>query len=305
MAETQEARIETDQTPYGYEVEKATIPLMDVETPAGDPAKPEGFDVDVSQPMVSEMPVSGQEQAESSESPKETPAKEDSSRFEYWQSQADKVTSELSNAQQELEYYRSQAQQQHQPTVSNGQPNGQPQQNMGVQQDSLQAPVKPTKPVSYNEVDAYNDPESTSFKFRLEKERYQDDYMGFLEQKDEVRENQMRAQYEQAYAQQQTNLVKNSAMSHAMGGYGFDQLKAGDFVNWASNPNNVTVDHLIKLYMMKDAPDARVEQKKQEMKKSQEVLAIPRSAAVETGTAESPQSDEDLFNNALLFGSKR
>ena len=299
MAETQEARIETDQTPYGYEVEKTTIPLMDVEPPASDALKPESFDVDVSQPMISETPVSGQEQAESLESPEQTPAKEDSSRFEYWQSQADKVTSELSNAQQELEYYRGLAQQQ-QPTVSNGQPNGQPQQNMGVQQDSLQAPVKPTKPVNYNEVDAYNDPESTSFKFRLEKERYQDDYMGFLEQKDEVRESQMRAQYEQAYAQQQTNLVKNSAMSHAMGGYGFDQTKAGDFVNWASNPNNVTVDHLIKLYMMKDAPDARVEQKRQEMKKSQEVLAIPRSAAVESGTSEAPRNDEDLFNDGLL-----
>ena len=299
MAETQEARIETDQTPYGYEVEKATIPLMDVETPAGDPAKPEGFDVNVSQPMVSETPVSGQEQAESLGSPEQAPAKEDSSRFEYWQSQADKVRSELSNAQQELDYYRSLAQQQ-QSTVSNGNPNGQPQQEMGVQQNSLQAPVKPTKPVNYNEVDAYNDPESTSFKFRLEKERYQDDYMGFLEQKDEVRESEMRAQYEQAYAQQQTNLVKNNAMSHAMGGYGFDQTKAGDFVNWASNPNNVTVDHLIKLYMMKDAPDARVEQKRQEMKKSQEVLAIPRSAAVETGASEAPRNDEDLFNDGLL-----
>jgi len=304
MAETQEARIEVDQTPYGYEVEKTTVPTMDVEVPVGDTLKPESFDVDVSQPMISETPVSGQEQAESLGSPEQAPAKEDSSRFEYWQSQADKVRSELSNAQQELDYYRSLAQQQ-QSTVSNGNPNGQPQQEMGVQQNSLQAPVKPTKPVNYNEVDAYNDPESTSFKFRLEKERYQDDYMGFLEQKDEVRESEMRAQYEQAYAQQQTNLVKNNAMSHAMGGYGFDQIKAGDFVNWASNPNNVTVDHLIKLYMMKDAPDARVEQKKQEMKKSQEVLAMPRSAAVETGTAESPQSDEDLFNNALLFGNKR
>ena len=297
MAETQEARIEVDQTPYGYEVEKTAIPTMDAEVPVGDTLKPESFDVDVSQPMISETPVSGQEQAESLESP--APAKEDSSRFEYWQSQADKVTSELSNAQQELQYYRSQAQQQ-QPTVSNGQPNGQPQQDMGVQQNSLQPPVKPAKPVNYNEVDAYNDPESTSFKFRLEKERYQDDYMGFLEQKDEVRESQMRAQYEQAYAQQQTNLVKNNAVSHAMNGYGFDQLKAGDFVNWASNPNNVTVDHLIKLYMMKDAPDARVEQKRQEMKKSQEVLAIPRSAAVETGASEAPRNDEDLFNDGLL-----
>ena len=124
--------------------------------------------------------------------------------------------------------------------------------------------------------------------------------MGYLEKKDENREKQMRAQYEYAYTQQQTAMVKNNAMSHAMNGYGFDQGKAGDFVNWASDPNNVTVDHLLKLYMMKDAPDARVEQKKQEMRKSQEVLSMPRSAAVETGTSESPLSDEDMFNQGLL-----
>ena len=298
MAETQSAAIEPDKTPYGYEVEKANIPLMDAEVPAGDAMKPESFNVDVDQPMISEMPVDGQ-QAESTESPEVQPAKEDSSRFEYWQSQADKVKSELSNAQQERDYFRNLAQQQ-QSTVSNGQPNGQPQQQVGVQEDSLKQPVKPEKPVSYSEVDAYNDPESTSFKYRLEKERYQDDYMGYLEDKDENREKQMRAQYEYAYAQQQTAMVQNNAMSHAMNGYGLSQTKAGDFVNWASNPENVTVDHLKKLYMMKDAPDARVEQKKQDMMKSQEVLSMPRSAAVETGTSESPKSDEDLFNQGLL-----
>ena len=298
MAETQSAAIEPDKSPYGYEVENASIPLEDAEMPAGDAMKPESFDVDVTQPMFSETPVEGQ-QAESTQSPEEQPAKEDSSRFEYWQSQADKVKSELSNAQQERDYFKSLAQQQ-QSTVSNGQPNGQPQQQAGVQEDSLKQPVKPEKPVSYSEVDAYNDPESTSFKYRLEKERYQDDYMGYLEEKDESRENKMRAQYEYAYAQQQTAMVQNNAMSHAMNGYGLSQTKAGDFVNWASNPNNVTVDHLIKLYMMKDAPDARVEQKKQEMMKSQEVLSMPRSAAVETGTSESPLSDEDMFNQGLL-----
>ena len=298
MAETQSAAIEPDKTPYGYEVENASIPLKDAEMPAGDAVKPESFDVDVSQPMFSETPVEGQ-QAESTESPEEQPAKEDSSRFEYWQSQADKVKSELSNAQQERDYFRNLAQQQ-QSTVSSGQPNGQPQQQVGVQEDSLKQPVKPEKPVSYSEVDAYNDPESTSFKYRLEKERYQDEYMGYLEDKDENREKQMRAQYEYAYAQQQTAMVQNNAMSHAMNGYGLSQTKAGDFVNWASNPENVTVDHLIKLYMMKDAPDARVEQKKQEMRKSQEVLSMPRSAAVETGTSESPLSDEDMFNQGLL-----
>ena len=41
MAETQEARIEVDQTPYGYEVAKAAIPTVDAEVPAGDALNPE------------------------------------------------------------------------------------------------------------------------------------------------------------------------------------------------------------------------------------------------------------------------
>ena len=184
MAEVaQEASIQVDADPFGYGVEDAKVPVEGAAIPAGDDAtNTQMFDVDTTGPSINETPV-GEQQAESVESSQEqSSAKADPSRFEYWQSQADKVKGELSATQQELAYYREQAMQSAQQSPSNGQPVEQ------AQETSLKPPVKPEKPVNYNEVDAYNDPESASFKFRMQKEQYQDDYLSYMETKDANRE---------------------------------------------------------------------------------------------------------------------
>ena len=296
MAEVaQEASIKADADPFGYGVEEAKVPVEGAAIPAGDDAtNPQMFDVDTTGMSISETPV-GEQQAESVESSQEQlSAKEDPSRFEYWQSQADKVKGELSATQQELAYYREQAMQAAQQSPSNGQPVEQ------AQETSLKPPVKPEKPVNYNEVDAYNDPESASFKFRMQKEQYQDDYLSYMETKDANREAEYAKRYQQAMLEQEANSLRSNAYNHVVSNYGWDQSRANDFVQWASNPANVTVDHLAKLFQMKDAPNAQVEQRKNQVIKEREIAAMPRSAAVETGKTEPPMTDEDLFNAGLM-----
>tara|TARA_R100000234_G_scaffold119388_2_gene102168 strand:+ start:2371 stop:3273 length:903 start_codon:yes stop_codon:yes gene_type:complete len=296
MAEVaQEASIKADADPFGYGVEEAKVPVEGAAIPAGDDAtNPQMFDVDTTGMSISETPV-GEQQAESVESSQEqSSAKEDPSRFEYWQSQADKVKGELSATQQELAYYREQAMQSAQQSPSNGQPVEQ------AQETSLKPPVKPEKPVNYNEVDAYNDPESASFKFRMQKEQYQDDYLSYMETKDANREAEYAKRYQQAMLEQEANSLRSNAYNHVVSNYGWDQSRANDFVQWASNPANVTVDHLAKLFQMKDAPNAQVEQRKNQVIKEREIAAMPRSAAVETGKTEPPMTDEDLFNAGLM-----
>ena len=296
MAEVaQEASIKADADPFGYGVEEAKVPVEGAAIPAGDDAtNPQMFDVDTTGMSINETPV-GEQQAESVESSQEQlSAKEDPSRFEYWQSQADKVKGELSATQQELAYYREQAMQAAQQSPSNGQPVEQ------AQETSLKPPVKPEKPVNYNEVDAYNDPESASFKFRMQKEQYQDDYLSYMETKDANREAEYAKRYQQAMLEQEANSLRSNAYNHVVSNYGWDQSRANDFVQWASNPANVTVDHLAKLFQMKDAPNAQVEQRKNQVIKEREIAAMPRSAAVETGKTEPPMTDEDLFNAGLM-----
>ena len=291
--QTQEAGIKVDADPFGYGVENPEVPVMGTEVPAGnDTTNTQMFDVDVSQRTINETPV-GEQQVESVEGVSQQPAKDDPSRFEYWQSQADKVKGELSQTQKELAYYREQAMQQQQPP--NGQPNGQQ-----VQKNSLQPPVKPEKPVNYNEVDAYNDPESVSFKYRLDKERFNDEYIGYMEKREENREREYAERYQKAMIEQETTNLRNNAYSHAVNSYGWSPDQARGFVDWASNPNNVTIDHLAKLYQMKDAPNAQVQQRKDAIIKEREIVSMPRTASVETGKSEPPMSDEDIFNAGLM-----
>jgi hypothetical protein len=127
-------------------------------------------------PNVDLNPGTGQEVAEpiSQTTENGVDQKEDTNRYEYWQSQADKAKSELSGLREELEYYKNgllpveqmirqnpEVLQSLETKLSNGQPVGQTQ--MGVQQSSLKEPTEPEKPVNYNEVDAYNDQNQSRF----------------------------------------------------------------------------------------------------------------------------------------------
>ena len=221
---------------------------------------------------------------------------QDQTRFEYWQSQADKAKGELSELRNEVNYYRSQSQN----TIpSNEQPQAQPQEQR-VQEPSLQVPTEPDRPVSYNEIDAYSDPDSDSFKYRLDRDKYRDDYMSFLKEKDEVRETQLTQQYEYEMAMERDNMMKTQAQSHAVNSYGWQADKADSFVKWASNPDNLTIDNLAKLFELRTNSNPVVQQRTQEMQNQAQRLAVPRTAVVQTGKAEQPRTDEQVFSDALL-----
>jgi hypothetical protein len=244
------------------------------------------------------------------ETTQESSSKDDSTRFEYWQSQADKAKGELGTIRKELDYYKNSLapveqmirnnpdvldRLEHSP--SNGQSQAYPN---GLQKNSLQEPSAPERPHSYNEVDAYNDPESDSFKYRLAKEEYRDNYLGYLKDKDQVREQELQAQYQAQMQQQQTHMMQTQAHSHAVNSYGWDTNKASDFVQWAQNPDNLTMDNLAKLFELRTNANPVVQQRTQEMQNQAERLAVPKTAAVQTGKAEQPRSEEQLFNDAFF-----
>lgn len=260
-----------------------------------------------------EVPVenpTGAEQSITEQSTTEPSSKDDSTRFEYWQSQADKAKGELNTIRQELDYYKNslapveqmirnnpQVLDQLEQSPSNGQPQAYPN---GLQETSLKEPSAPERPHSYNEVDAYNDPESDSFKYRLAKEQYRDNYLEFLQKKDQVREQEMQQAYQQQMQQQQTQMVQRQAMSHAVNNFGWDQQKAAEFVSWSQSPDNLTLDNLAKLFELRTNTNPVVQQRTQEMQKQAERLSVPKTAAVQTGKAEEPRSEQQKFNDAFF-----
>ena len=256
--------------------------------------------LNVEQPAIpnGEVPVDTGVADTITQETQETSPRDDSTRFEYWQSQADKAKGELNALRQELEYYRSNTNPAEQSSVSNGQPQAYPQQ--GLQEPSLKEPTAPERPHSYNEVDAYNDPQSESFKYRVAKESYRDKYMDFLTKKDQAREKEMQAQYQAQMQQQQTQMVQQQAMSHAVNNFGWEQSKAMEFVRWSQNPENLTLDNLAKLFELRTNPNPVVKQRTEEMQNQANRLSVPKTAVVQTGQAEQPKSDEQMFSDALL-----
>ena len=275
-----------------------TAPVNDLFTEQTDP-------IETSEQPLQEQPVQT-----------EAPVKEDPSRMEYWQSQADKAKNDSFQLQQELEYYKNTMgpiakviEQNPQvldniDSLTNGNLPQQPVQAGQQQGNSLNRPIRPEKPNSYSEVDAYNDPESDSFKYRSHNEQWRDNMITWYENVEIARAQQQQA----AMQNHQRNTMMQSAHSYAMNQYGFDVNKAADFVQWAQNPNNITVDSLVKLYAMKDAPSqqqAQTQRKAQEMQTQQERLKVPRPTVVQSGETAPTLNEEDSFSAALLSNARR
>ena len=255
------------------------------------------------EPTITQTPI----MSESSEQPQteqgsevaevqEVSAKEDPNRMAYWQSQADKAKNDAQSMAQELDLYKRAVGQMQQASVSNG---TQPQ----PQVDPLKEPTAPDRPMTYNEVDAYNDPESDSFKYRLDKEAFQDARYDYLKQVEYARVEQQ----QHMAAQQQEATMQNQAYNQVKSSYGWDDMKAADFIGWATNPNNVTLDVLARLFDIQNAPtpqQVNAQQKKQEYAQTQQALSVPRTPSVETGVSQPVPNDNDLFNAALLQQSK-
>ena len=240
--------------------------------------------------------------------------KDDPRRHEFWQSKHDKLSNEKSDLQRQVSFYENtmapleHALQQNpdimdmleqrvtgqSQSFSNRQPQGNQQMNP---EDLSKMPTQPTKPSSYNEVDAYSDPESESFKYNANMQGYLVDKIAALERADIQRENAYRMQAQQ----QRTDAIISNARTSAQS-FGATQSEANEFVQWLSNPAEVTPENMYRVYKsLKGAPTQRkTEDRKRQMMDQQERLKAPTPAAVQTGRSPSPKSAEDLFNDGLL-----
>ena len=237
-----------------------------------------------------------------------TPVKQDADRYEYWQSKHDRTAGELSQAQKELEYYKStlgpvaEVLQQN-PNALDNLRQSPSNESPAQEQNLLKPPSRPEKPHSYNEVDAYNDPESESFKYRLSNDKYRDDMLDYYGKVDNYRQHQQ----ELAYQAQKESMAQNQARNYAVQSMGWNPQKADDAIQWLQNPSNVSFDTLFKVYEMMHAPakeQVQSQQRVADYQQREERMKVPQSTAVTSGTPQAPKNDEQLFNEAMLSWKK-
>ena len=240
--------------------------------------------------------------------PQQTPVKQDADRYEYWQSKHDRTAGELSQVRKELDYYKqtlgpvAEAVQQNPNVLQNFQqsPSNEP---PAQEQNSLKAPSRPEKPHSYNEVDAYNDPDSDSFKYRLANDKYRDDMIDYYGKVDNYRQEQAAV----AYEQQREAMAQNQATSYAVQSLGWEPSKAQHAIQWLQNPDNVSFETLFKVYEMAHAPAreaAVAQQRAAEAQQREQRMQVPQSTAVASGTSQAPMNDEQMFNQGMMSWKK-
>lgn len=234
--------------------------------------------------------------------------KQNTDRYEYWQSKNDKTQGELSKISQEFEQYKNMmgpvanAIQQN-PQILKNLEQQSPSNEPPAQQNSLQAPNRPEKPHSYNEVDAYNDPDSDSFKYRLSVDRYRDDMIDHYGKVDQYRQEQQ----VMAQAAQRDEMAQSQARSYAMQTLGWNANKTTEALQWLQNPNNVSFETLFKVYDMVNAPSKEQMQSQQRVadyQQREERMKVPQSTAVTSGTSQAPMNEEQLFNQSMLAWKK-
>jgi len=180
----------------------------------------------------------------------------DETRYQYWQSQADKYKNELDTVKQQ--------QTQIQAPVAQPEP-VQP----AKQEDSFPAaPDKPNMPRTFNREEAYSDPSSESARYLDEVESWRDDISEY---------NALRSQYQSAVledkihqmeeakvveakrfeARQQKAEQQNQVRAHVVGHYGMSDNEASDFLNTMSDPKSINIDNLVQLYRMRNSAAAQ------------------------------------------------
>jgi len=172
----------------------------------------------------------------------------DEKRYQYWQSQADRLKNENDTLKKSLN--------QNIPRESRPQEED----TLPEQRDEFPPPPdKPQRPRVFNREEAYADPQSESARYLDELEDWRDNineyntlktqYQGaVIEEKFQNMENERVAEAQRQQAAQKQNAQANQIREHVIGHYGMNDNEAADFMATMSNPQSLNIDNLVQLY---------------------------------------------------------
>ena len=201
---------------------------------------------------VEQAPEQGQPQVNQGVNTQDTQLttdENDTKRYTYWQSQADKYKNEL----EQLKGGQPQAVQ---PPVA--QPQVVPQENPNA---FPAAPEKPGRPRNFSREEAYTDPSSDSARFLDAKEDWDEQMVEYnalhtqyqnavLQEKLDSMESQRVDEIKKQEAAQAASKQQSDIVNYVTGHHGMNQNEAQDFMSKMSDPSSITIDNLVQLYRL-------------------------------------------------------
>ena len=246
----------------------------------------------------------------------ETGAKNDNTRYEYWQSQAAKKDNELNDLKAQQQQMMAMQQQMMQQQQMSAQPEPQ-------QEQFPAAPDKPKRPRNFSREEAYADGSSESARYLDEIEEWRDnmeEYKDLRHQYDLAvvqeslnKEREARveeAQRRQAYAQQQQEIANvNNVVQQK---YGLNQQEAANFIQDMSSADSLTMDNLVQLWRIKQGQGAPVGTPVQptpsptfEQTKRAQQIPSPMGVMPSTGNQAQGSTEDQIMDKMVAdFNSK-
>ena len=224
------------------------------------------------------------EESEQQKTPSEQPpADNDEVRYQYWQSQADKLKNERDALQHQF----------NQLAVNN-----QPQQQQEAREAEPEVefpdpPEKPQRPYNFNMDEAISDPQSESARFVREEQSWRDEMDDYKNLQFEYQMAMLEDERDQMKTQRQEDIQRREAEQHevaqmqnikqqVMNQYKVDSSVAEDFVRVMSDPSSISMDNLWKLYSSDKGYSSPQEQAtpSEEFKQVQRAQQVPPSMGV-------------------------
>ena len=240
---------------------------------------------------------------EPSEVQKPSDPKEDTSQFQYWQSQADKRQVELDELKAKMADVDDVL-----PIARHLKRNPELISNLTkseAQKETEEKPVKPKRPADYDHSEALADPESQSAKYLTQREEYMDNMSEYMLTLEQNREQLLqKQQHEQDVFNRNQRLVSDLQNNH-----GYTPAEANNFLSEMSDPASMTLDNLVKLHKMNmgNAPTKvtqvtpEAQEKQALMNSRQEKLSIPAPIGVQPGASvQSSNKVEDLMMDSMI-----
>ena len=187
----------------------------------------------------------------------------DERRYQYWQSQADKVKNENSTLKQQLDNMQSQM------------TNTQQVQQAPVQEQSAEEfpppPDRPEKPSGFTRADAMEDSSSPSARYLDEVETWRDKMTEYSTMKNEYNKAVLQERLDKdehvrvenikrAQAQQQANQQLRGIYEEVKGHHGLSEQEAQSFMQDMSKPDSLNIDNLVELWRIKNGSGAAINQ---------------------------------------------
>ena len=234
----------------------------------------------------------------------------DEKRYQYWQSQADKLKTE--NTQLKQSMTAGMQQQRPQPEYTDQYGNQAP-----VQDEFPAPPDKPARPRAFNREEAYSDPSSESARYLDEVEDWRDNmneyntlktqyHSAVMEEKMQAMEDERVQEVQRAqHAQRQTRQAQQ-IHEYVKANYGMGDNEAADFMHKMSNPKSLNVDNLVQLYRMQQGGAANTQtapaQPSDAFQQTQNAQQVPSPMGVmPSGNAEvDGKSMEDKIMDTMI-----